>query len=55
MHVSFNETNPHILNIIEDADISGPRDSGRIDPTISISDPTSRNSDPTSSEQTPDE
>ena len=55
MHVSFNETNPHILKIIEDADISCSGDSNRIDPAINISDPTSWNFDPTSSEQTPDE
>ena len=34
MHVSFNETNPHISNIIEEADISGSADSDRIDPII---------------------
>ena len=50
MHVSFNETNPHISKITEEANISGPGDFGRIDPTSSISDPTSRNSYPTSSE-----
>ena len=55
MHVSFNEIKHHILKIIEEADILGSGDSGRIDPTNSISDPTSRNSDPTSSEQTSDE
>jgi len=45
--VSFNETNPHISKIIEEADISGSGDSGKIDPTSNISDPTSRNSTPT--------
>jgi len=48
MHVNFNETIPHISKIIEDADISGSGDLGRINPTC-------RNSDPTSSEQTSDE
>jgi len=55
MYVRFNETNPHISKIIEEADISCSGDPGRIDPANRNSDPTSRNFDPTSNEQIYDE
>jgi len=55
MHVNFNETNSHISKITKEVDISDSGDSGRIDPTSSVSDPTNRNFDSTNSEQTLDE